>query len=628
VEKELNVNSRIIDLLRDDYRLEELDSVIAKYYTLAFCSINNEIIDVSIDAILRSSEMRRESEKVFLLIEEKFPALSGVFSCLNNDKKMTDKTFYQLLSLIKGAKLSREEWKRAFEDALNKIYDAAGKEIGQSTTPNFLNKLGIELLSPVGGDFYDGASGINGTLIEANKFSKKYGEVLELYGQEINPVVWAIGRIRLFINGVRHCNVELGNTLEKPLFIEINSQLKQFDNIMMNFPFGLAWNKEESSIEKDEYNRFIFGKPARSSSEWLFISHIIKSLKNNGKAIAITSSGTLFRSAGDGAIREKVIFLDYIEAVISLPSSMFLTTSIPVYMIIINMNKEPMLKDRILFVNAENMYENINRNQKALTDEHINRIVEVYRYKKEEEEFSAIIDIKDLDESNLLPSRYIVRTEINNDYFGKIRFNKEKLSELKECKTLGEISEFYRGINITGENTQDDNGEYRIINLADVKEGEIDTEALTRYTIKNNARVEAYMIKEGDIIISNRGMTTKICIIPKHDGKVLISQNFIGIRLNKNISPEYVKEFLVSPLGQFLIASKQVGTSIITLNPKDLKQLPIVLPPINKQLKAIEEYKKEDEMIRNLIKQLERELKSVKIELYDKMGIASMFNIL
>ena len=627
MERVLKFNFSVVDLLRSEYRVEELDVIVAKYYLLGYCNLINKTGDITIDTILRSSDIRKEVEKTFALIEDEVSSLNGVFKYLVNDNKISDKAYYQLLSLIKSVNFSKEEWRDAFENMISRTNEATGRAGGETRTPKSLNRLGIRLLEPHIGSFYDGTSGLNSTLIEVNDYESEYGGSLKLYGQEINSIAWAVGKIRLFINGIEDAEVKLGNTLEKPLFTERNNQVKQFDNIMMNFPFGLAWKKEEASIEKDVFNRFIFGKPGRSSSEWLFISHIIKSLKEQGKAIAITTSGTLFRGASDAIVRENIIVSDCIEAVISLPSSLFITTAIPVNMIVININKEEKLKDKILFINAENMYGNLNRTQKTLTEEHIDKIVDVYKKKQVIDEFSVIIHRKDLEESNLLPSRYVIKGEINTDYFGKVKFNKEKLIELKKCKTLGDIGEFYRGINVTGENTQDENGEYKIINLADVKDGEVDIKALARYTIKNNARVEAYRVEEEDIIISIRGTSTKICIIPKHEGKVLLSQNFIGIRIRSDNSPEYVKEFLESPVGQFFISSKQAGTSVITLNLKDLKQIPIVLLSTEEQLSAIKHYKDQDIKLRNEIEHLQNKIKETKLDLYGDMGIRESFII-
>ena len=130
-----------------------------------------------------------------------------------------------------------------------------------------------------------------------------------------------------------------------------------------------------------------------------------------------------------------------------------------------------------------------------------------------------------------MPNKNVLKTEFTNAEIGKIKFNKNKLEELRKYKTLNDLGKFYRGINVIGSKVEEcEAGEYKIINLSDVKNGEIDVDSLTRYNLKDNARVESYSVKEGDILISNRGVTTKIGKVPKCDEKILISQNLIGVR--------------------------------------------------------------------------------------------------
>ena len=63
-----------------------------------------------------------------------------------------------------------------------------------------------------------------------------------------------------------------------------------------------------------------------------------------------------------------------------------------------------------------------------------------------------------------------------------------------------------------------------------MQDGELNFNTIAKYDIRSNAKIASYTVKEGDIIISAKGATIKICVIPKHDEPLLISQNFIGIR--------------------------------------------------------------------------------------------------
>ncbi|MDY3002189.1 N-6 DNA methylase [Romboutsia timonensis] len=620
------INYKISQILRGIINTEEIVEVLIKYYTLGYIEAINPQ-NSNIDRILRSIDVNKELENIFNQVSNEYKDLEGVFEHLNTDFKIPSQIKYEVLSIIKESNLNKDKWKLIIDQLIEAKNESSGKSSGESTTPKYLNKLGIGILEPIYGSFYDGTCGIGETLTEANDYAAENGNSIELYGQEINPKDWAICKIRLFVSGIDNNNIKLGNTLVNPLFTEGN-KLKTFDNIMMNFPFCLTWKDEKEYVEKDLYDRFIFGKPPVSNAEWLFISHMIKSLNSNGKGIAITSSGTLFRGSSEETIRKNILSLDCIEAVISLPGVMTIT-AIPINMMVINMNKDEELKNKILFINAEDMYEVKGRNQKILTQQHIDSIIDIYKNRKEIEEISSIVNIRDIEGSNLLANKNVLKTKMISCEFGEVKFKKEKLEELKQYKTLGEIGKFFRGINVVPSNIEEDEqGEYKIVNLSDLNDSEIDTKSLQRYTIKNNARIESYSVKKGDILISSRGSNIKVCIVPEHDEKILISQNVIGFRLKGNNDSQYIKTFLESPLGEFLINYKQAGTNVFSLNSKDLMKIPVILLPEDEQRNIIEHYQMEYKKITEEIQQLNDKLKKAKLNLYEGMGITSTFEIM
>ena len=620
------INYKISQTLRGILNTEEMVEVLTKYYTLGYIEAINPQ-NSHIDRILRSTDVNKELENTFNQVSNEYKGLEGVFEHLNGDSKIPSEIKYEVLSIIKESNLNKDKWKLIIDQLIETKNESSGKSSGESTTPKYLNELGIGILEPRQGSFYDGTCGIGETLTEANDYAEQNGNRIELYGQEINQRDWAICKIRLFVSGIDNNNIKLGNTLVNPLSTEGN-KLKTFDNIMMNFPFGLNWKCEKEYVEKDQYNRFIFGKPPVSNSEWLFISHMIKSLNYNGKGIAIASSGTLFRGSSEETIRKNILSLDCIEAVISLPGVMTIT-AIPINMMVINMNKDEELKNKILFINAEDMYEVKGRNQKILTQQHIDSIIDIYKNRKEIEEISSIVNIRDIEGSNLLANKNVVKTKMISNEFGEVKFKKDKLEQLKQCKTLGDIGTFFRGINVVPNNIEEDEqGEYKIVNLSDLNDSEIHTESLQRYTIKNNARIESYSVKKGDILISSRGSNIKVCIVPEHDEKILISQNVIGFRLEGNNDPQYIKTFLESPLGEFLINYKQAGTNVISLNSKDLMNIPVILLPEEEQTNIIENYKMEYKKITEEIQQLNDKLKKAKLNLYEGMGVTSTFEII
>ena len=428
----------------------------------------------------------------------------------------------------------------------------------------------------------------------------------------------------MFINGIESADIRIGDVLTNPIFKEKENILKKFDSIIMNPPFGMQWKDKENEILNDKYARFIYGTPGVSSADWLFVSTALKLLKENGRAVIITTLGSLFRAGAEETLRNKIIGFDYIEAVIELAGGLFTNTGIPCAMIVFNMNKSQEMKNKIQFINADEIYENVRRGKNILNEKNISTILDIYRNKKEVEDISKIVELKEIVNANLSPIKYVVKTEFESTNYGRVKI---QLDKMKSNKTLGDIGTFYRGINVTSKNVQDQNGIYKIINLADIKNGELDIDFIPTYSIENNARIEAYKVEAGDIIISNKG-ATKICIIPEHEGNILISQNFIGIRLKSKYNSKYVKEFLESPIGEYLIESRKTGTAVAMINPKDLKEIPLVDMDLEKQNEIIDEYMEKERNLKRKMNELQAEMDNLKLDLYDKMNIKEVFEIM
>jgi type I restriction enzyme M protein len=610
----------ILDMLRgetlDYVRLEVLLSLYLVGYVRQLGQIEN------VDEFNKITDFKELEIKLLDIFEDitiKYPILEVPLEELKRERllgKLNQEIFQKLVKIIIDVPFSKHDWKDAVEDLVRKVSEVF-RYIDIEQTPETLNKLGMEILNPVGGSFYDGVAGTNGTAIYASKYSRLKGEKLDIYVQELNPKLVNIGIIRAFINGIDNINVYVGDTLLDPGFKEEN-RLKVFDTIMMDFPFGQSWRYDDNELIYDKYSRYVYGKPTKSSAEWLYISHIIKSLSQQGKGLAMVTSSSLFNT-GTETIRENIIKEDVIEAIIELPSGLFNYTNIAVNIMVINKSKK--IKNKILFINAEEMATPVSRTKKDLNDENITTIVDIYNDMKEIDEISRLVDIKELENNLLIPSKYVSKSEVVTDQFGLVKIKPREMKQLKNIKKFSEIASFYRGINTSTCTLNEENGECRIINLSDVQEGELIIDSIARYDLKSNSKINAYEVQEGDLIISAKGAAIKICIIPKLEVPLLISQNFIGIRPNKGYSPSYLKEYLESPLGIYLIESKQLGSTITMLNIKDLKDIEIVTLPVEKQDEIMMNYIREATEIKEKMETLENQARELKIELYKQMKI-------
>lgn len=611
----------ILEVLRGGCSVEEFGSNSAVILLLGhYSSISDK---VNLDLIHSSTDIKEAVKEALDIIGDEEKSLKGPISYLSN-LKLSNEQLSKIIVILKRYSFDKELFRKAFEFILEQVEELSGKFGGEEITPKFFNKLAVEIVEPKNGEFYDGVFGFGGDAIEAYKFAAKYGNELKINGQELDLKTYSIACIRMFINGINSADIRIGDVLTNPIFKEDENVLKKYDSIIMAPPLGLGWKDKESQIINDKYSRFIYGLPGVANADWLFILSALKSLKEEGKAVIITTLGSLFRGGGEENIRKKLIGFDYIETVIEFAGGLLTNTAIPCAMMVINMNKSQDMKNKIQFINADEIYENVRRGKRILNDDNINTILDIYRGKNNIDDVSEIVSLENIEDGNLLPSRYVVKTEFNSSEYGKVKIHLDKLNASKK---LGEIGTFYRGINVTSKNVQDSNGKYKIINLADIKDGKLNVDLLPTYSIENNARVEAYKVEAGDIIISNKG-ATKICIIPEHEGDVLISQNFIGIRVKSSYNPEYIKEFLESPIGEYLIDSRKTGTAVAMINVKYLKDIPIVEMSLEGQNKIINEYIEKEKRLKKEMEELQHKLENLKFDLYNKMTIKDTFNII
>src|SRR5690625_214463 len=131
-----------------------------------------------------------------------------------------------------------------------------------------------------------------------------------------------------------------------------------------------------------------------------------------------------------------------------------------------------------------------------------------------------------------------------------MKFDLDNLSNIK-TSPLKNMATFFSGYNVGSKNKESEKGKYQIVRISDVYDGKLHEAGIARYDIKNNARIEKYMLEKDDVILATRGTSLKVAIIPENDGDMLLSQNFIGIRCGTDLDPAFLKAYLESPLGQF-----------------------------------------------------------------------------
>ncbi|WP_373998460.1 type I restriction-modification system subunit M [Bdellovibrio bacteriovorus] len=307
----------------------------------------------------------------------------------------------------------------AYEYLIGQFAAGSGKKAGEFYTPQQLSTILSEIVSldsqdPSKGkkkklnNVLDFACGSGSLLLNVRKKMGKSG-IGKIYGQEKNITTYNLARMNMLLHGLKDSEFEIhhGDSLlnDWDLLNEMNPSKKlECDAIVANPPFSLRWEPTDSLAEDFRYKNY--GVAPKSAADFAFLLHGFHFLSHEGTMAIILPHGVLFRGGIEHDIRKKLSKDNNIDAVIGLPSNLFYSTGIPVCILVLKKCKK---HDDVLFINASEHFEKGKR-QNQLRPSDIDKIVETYQYRKEEDRYSRRIPLSVIEEEhdfNLNISRYV-----------------------------------------------------------------------------------------------------------------------------------------------------------------------------------------------------------------------------
>ena len=382
-------------------------------------------------ARIQDGELLRTLEGGFKYIEnESFAStFSGLFSEINLNSEKLGKDYpprnAKLCTIIKAlaeglAQFStdKDTLGDAYEYLIGQFAAGSGKKAGEFYTPQQISSIlsGIVTLDgqePATGyrknleSIFDFACGSGSLLLNVRHRMGPHG-IGKIYGQEKNVTTYNLARMNMLLHGVKDSEFRIyhGDTLTNDWdwLRETNpAKMPKFDAVVANPPFSYRW--EPTKAMGDDMRFKNYGLAPKSAADFAFLLHGFHYLKPEGVMAIILPHGVLFRGGAEERIRTKLLKDGNIDTVIGLPSNLFFSTGIPVCILVLKKCKKP---DDLLFINAAEHFEKGKR-QNRLLPEHIQNILETYRFRKEEERYSRRVSMEEIEENgyNLNISRYI-----------------------------------------------------------------------------------------------------------------------------------------------------------------------------------------------------------------------------
>ena len=382
-------------------------------------------------ARVQSKELLKTLQKAFTYIENRSfsSTFSGLFSEINLDSEKLGKSYSDrnkklckiINEITKGiAKFSTDSdvLGDAYEYLIGQFAAGSGKKAGEFYTPQEVSTILSHIVSLDSQDpstgkkkrlesVFDFACGSGSLLLNVRHQMGKYG-IGKIYGQEKNITTYNLARMNMLLHRVKDSEFEIfhGDSLTNEwdmLSDENPAKKKHFDAVVANPPFSLRWDPSDEM--KKDFRFKNYGLAPKSAADFAFLLHGFHYLDKEGTMAIILPHGVLFRSGAEAKIRKKLLQDGNIDTVIGLPSKLFFSTGIPVCILILKKCKK---SDDVLFINAVEHFEKGKRQNKLLP-EHIDKIVDTYQYRKEEERYSRRVSIDEIEKNdfNLNISRYV-----------------------------------------------------------------------------------------------------------------------------------------------------------------------------------------------------------------------------
>ncbi len=294
-----------------------------------------------------------------------------------------------------------------YEYFLGNFALSEGQGGGAFYTPASVVQYMVEVLQPVTGDkkFLDPACGSGGMFVQAARYMHRHNASnndlmnFRCYGVEKDPDTVKLAKMNLLLNNVRGDIIEANSFYSDP-----HNAFERFDYVMANPPFNVDEVVVDKVIDDKRFNTYGVprnktksGKKASDKKEtvpnanYLWIGLFATSLKAHGKAALVMANSASDAGGSELEIRKKMIEDGIISQMVTLPSNMFSTVTLPATLWFFN--KERKNKDEILFIDARNVFTQVDRAHRKFSEEQIKNLGIISRlYEGDSDSFWALVN--------------------------------------------------------------------------------------------------------------------------------------------------------------------------------------------------------------------------------------------
>ncbi|MGB2728742.1 MAG: N-6 DNA methylase [Halobacteriota archaeon] len=329
-------------------------------------------------------------------IEGDYETLRGVLP-KKEYRELDNEILGQLLRALNPEELKKvtgDVFGRIYEYFLTQFADQKAHDGGEFFTPVSLVSLIANVLEPKKGTVLDPACGSGGMFVQSAHFVEKLhqnpNDKLNFYGMEKNGTTINLAKMNLAVHGLVGDIKKAISYYEDP-----HNLLGNADFVMANPPF----NVDEIDADKIKNDpRLPFGLPGVnkkgkvSNGNYIWISYFYSYLTNTGRAGFVMSSQASSAGKGEAKVRQKLIETGNVDIMISIRSNFFYTRTVPCELWFFNKSKPAELKDKVLMIDARNIFRKVTRKIYDFSPEQLQNILSIiWLYRGETKRFHDLV---------------------------------------------------------------------------------------------------------------------------------------------------------------------------------------------------------------------------------------------
>jgi len=291
-------------------------------------------------------------------------------------------------------KVSGDVFGRIYEYFLTQFADQKAHDGGEFFTPVSLVSMIANVLEPKKGTVLDPACGSGGMFVQSARFVEKLHQnptdKLSFYGMEKNATTINLAKMNLAVHGL------VGDIKKAITYYEDSHDLyKKADFVMANPPF----NVDEIDADKIKNDpRLQFGLPGVnkkgkvSNGNYVWISYFYSYLDEQGRAGFVMSSQASSAGRSEAKVRQKLIETGDVDIMIAIRSNFFYTRTVPCELWFFNKSKPAELKDKVLMIDARNIFRKVTRKIYDFSPEQLQNILSIiWLYRGEIKRFHELV---------------------------------------------------------------------------------------------------------------------------------------------------------------------------------------------------------------------------------------------